>query len=324
MRLAWVLVGVVAAGCKFDPNGLGGAEGPGLGDTTTASTGVVSTTSGTTLGGVDTTVGMSSSGDDTAITTTTAASTGEGGSTGPAPPALVDTGLLARWYIDEASDGQGPLLVIDHQPPGVDVIPAYSAFMDYGTVDDNRGLEWSAPGMGGRPLVAIAGTKLETELDDATQVTFELVLAVDEVTGDLSRFLHIGTSAEGGDFAIGATTLDSLELRWRGETLRTFEASFTGDRQVLQVVVDTDQAKPVDRFVAYLDGVALHPLDEGAPDQGQGLQLEATSSLVLGNRTDGQRSFRGALLYAAIYTAALAPTDLEYNRGILSTSDDAP
>jgi hypothetical protein len=320
-----LVAGLLAAGCSYDAGALGSSPGPDPGDTTISSTeGASSSTAGLATGGVATeaTVGEITTGE-----TTAGGGTDEGSTTGPAPPPLIDAGLLARWYVDEASEGQAPFAVIDHQPPGVDLELVYAPDSPaYATADDSRGLRWLEAGRGGRAIVDIAGTKLETELAGATQVTFELVVAVSAVgpSGDTSRFLHVGAADAAGDFVIGSNALDRLELRWAGGLIRRFEASFSGQRQVVHVVFDTEAGDAMERLRAYFDGVELVPLGTSVPDARQGLPLSPTSSLVLGNRNEGTHTFRGSLQYVAIYTEAFGAAEIEHNRSVLQVSDDAP
>jgi hypothetical protein len=313
---------LVVAGCHFDPTGFGtGTTGSASNETTAASSMGASSSSSASGGG--------SESEASASATTTGQGSGEStaatGTTGPDVPVLVDDGLLARWYLDEAEMGQAPRTVIDHHPPGADLSLVYtSEWPSYDVYEDNRGLRWTEVGRNGRALVDIAGTELATELTDATEVTFELVLVVNEVMPEFSRFLHIGTANTGGDFAIGSTQIDRLVLRWQGNPIRELEVAFGEQRHVLHVVVDTPAADPVERLRAYLDGLPLVSTGRDAPAQGQGLPLLPSAALTLGNRSNGQRSFRGRLQYAAIYTEVLDAAQLATNVSVLLASDDPP
>lgn len=314
---------LVAAGCRYDPSGFGtGTTGGSASDDTTAASSMgASSSSSSSRGG--------SEGEASTSGTTTGDASSESttatGTTGPDVPVLVDDSLLARWYLDEAASGQAPRVVIDHHPPGTDLALVYTnEWPTYDVYEGNRGLRWTEVGRNGRALVDIAGTELATALTDATEVTFELVVVVNEVMPEFSRLLHIGTGNTAGDFAIGSSQIDRLALRWQGNTIRELEVDFGAQRHVLHVVVDTPAADPVERLRAYLDGVPLVSTGSGAPAQGQGLPLFPTAALTLGNRSDGQRSFRGRLQYAAIYTAVLDAAQLEANASVLLASDDAP
>lgn len=312
---------LLASGCVYDATGLGtSSQSTGSESSTTASVEATSSSS-TSTGGVD---GTSTTGGPAG---SSSSSSGEPGtSTGPEVPMLVEEGLLARWYVDEAASGTDPTVVVDHQAPGVDLPLVYAAGQPtYGELDGSRGLVWDASRLDGRAAVDIAGTKLEDELIGATEATFELVVSVEEVTTDVSRLLHFGNGGAGGGFAIGSPFLDRLVLRWAGQTLCEFESDFGGpERRVVHVVVDTNAVEPDDRLRAYIDGVALVLVDAGAPDEGAGLPLDPAGALALGNRSDGQRSFRGHLQYAAIYTAAFDQAQIDGNVELLLASDDEP
>jgi len=311
--LVAVLVGI---GCHYDA----GALGPSEGSTATTAATPEDTSSSTR---VSLTSGMTTATtfDDAA---TSDASTDELGTTGPDVPMLVDLGLLSRWYLDEASEGQDPVAALDHHAPAVDLELRYSdASPSYAVLDGNRGLQWLSQDRGGRAVVPIFGTKLETELTMATEVTFELVVAVTAVSDMYSRYLHIGSIMLPADLSIGSSRLDEVEVHWGG-IFRRYAANLDGGRQVIHVVIDTTQDDPIQRLRAYLDGVELVHITDQAPAQGEGLLLLPTSDLVLGNRTDGGRTFQGSLQYAAIYTAVLDEAQLENNAAVLMTNDDTP
>lgn len=327
MRLAVLLVvGLGGLGCALNAEGLGTTE-----------TDLVTTDASTTMPPIEgtTTSGMGSStasppttdttGPSSATDGTTTHDTTDDTTTGSMQPPLIDEGLLARWYVDEAAEDQRPTHVLDSQPPAVDLALMYdNGSPSYTTIDDNRGLRWADQGLSGRPQAPIGGTKLLDQLGGATQATFELVLAAQSFDPEASRFIHFGSGGGSGDFVIAARNADELEVRWPFMPDRKFDASFDGSRQVLHVVVDTTLAAPEDRFRAYLDGVELSRQDANAPGQGSGMQLQGSSSVVLGNRSDGQRSFGGTLGYAAIYRVAFDPGDVQANAEALLMHDDAP
>lgn len=321
--VGWLVLGLGLAGasCSIDAAGIGP---PGTGADATAT----ATSTETTTAADATTADASSTSSTTDASATGDASSGSGstdGTTASEPEGLLDTGLLARWYIDEAEADQRIERLVDSHAPAVDLALDYHGNSpSFAVVDGNRGLQWPEVGQNGRPQAPIMGNKLYDDLGGASEVTFELVLAVQEVDTDTSRFLHFGDGNQSGDFVIGSDDPGLLELRWDGIDSRRFAATFTGARQVLHVVVDTSEGGPENRFRAYLDGVELASMGSQAPALGAGLPLDPSSSLVLGNRADGQRSFRGTLHYAAIYRAAFEPEDVAHDTAVLLASDDAP
>ncbi|MCX4246753.1 hypothetical protein [Paraliomyxa miuraensis] len=318
--VTWLVLGLGCLACNPNAGGLNN-QGPPLGEPTTSTDG--STGSSTTVAADD---GTSSSTSGATESPTTTAVDPTDDTTGPSKPALVDTELLARWYVDEADTDQRPEHVLDSVPPAVDLELIYTNGTPVYALDDgNRGIQWSQAGRSGRALAPIDGTKLLDELGGASEITFELVISVQAVVSNTSRFLHIGTDDDNGDFVIGAHMMNVLQVRWDdGDIVRTFDTTLTGQRQVVHVVVDTTQVAEQDRIRAYIDGDALVTPDMEAPVLGAGLPLKDTSSLVLGNRTDGQRSMRGTLLYAAIYLAVLELPDIQNNVEVLRGSDDTP
>lgn len=240
-------------------------------------------------------------------------------------PSLVDTGVIARWYIDEAGEGQEPGLLADSIAPPINLVLSYDGKSPvFDTDDGNRGLRWSDAADNGRASAPIAGSKIQTDFDGETEGTIELVLEVDDVQPQTSRFIDFGSAAQ-SDLAVGSNDLDLLEIRWADNRMY-FETMYSGERQILHVVIDTNQARPSDRVVVYLDGaplmVAPSPPLSTFPERGEAIPLEGTSSVTLGNREAGMRSFEGALRYAALYSTALTADDLDNNLMLLGDSDD--
>ncbi len=315
----------ILCGCEYDAEGLGSTGpsidttmGPTSGTTTPSTTTAVdSSTSalpdtGTTLGPPGTTTGIDST-------------TGEGSSDSTGTPSpLVDNGLLARWFIDEANAGQTPTELLDVTMLPVALSLTYpDRVMTFDEQGGNRGLRWMTTGNSGRPSALIGGTKLETQLATAQQATIELVLDVEAVLGVTSRFIHFGVGGT-SQLVLGARALDSLEFRWGALVAREFAVDLTGGRQVIHLVIDTTQVRPIDRIRAHRNGTPLDVtfIDMGSPAQGEGLPLTNTASLTLGNRGNGQRSFAGRLGYAALYTQPLSPSELTQNADALGESDD--
>lgn len=291
-----------------------------------ASTGSSST--GDPVTGVTSTGGAPTSGDSTdgPGTTTVVDDTSGDSSTGEPAPSLIDDDLLARWYIDEASRGQAPPQLLDAAPSPLDLTIIYfddSPFFD--GAPGFLGLRWFEAGRDGRALAPIADTKIEDDLDNAQEATIELVLSVEELVGNNSRFFHIGTGQNGGDLGIVADDLQLLRVRWNASAVRSFEVQLDGSPQILHLVIDTTQDAANERILAYVDGVPSPLAVSGpTPSQGEGIPLRASSSLVLGNRTDGNRSFAGELSYAAIYSTAFEPEQVQHNVQVLAQSNDSP
>lgn len=332
-RCGVLLLGIGATACPLDTTGLGtgspassssssGAEPrPTTGPDSDASTGAAdSLDSGTTIDESTT------SGELLPTGSTSDSDTEGSSSTGMPDPALVDTGLLARWMIDDAVAGQPTTVVSDATALPLDLeLLIHNGAPQFVTRDGHQGLAWPTEGEDGRAMASVNDTKLTTELAGSHRATLELVAKIEAVTTSTSRLLHIGT-ANRADLAVGTASLDELQIRWDGTyNARLFAADLDGERQVIHVVIDTDHDDPEDRILAYIDGVPLdslhHHPDE--PALGEGVALGNSSALVLGNRTDGNRSLSGMLYYAALYTEALDPDEVMLNASILAHDDDS-
>ncbi|MCA9650798.1 MAG: hypothetical protein H6712_09355 [Myxococcales bacterium] len=322
MRVAPTLAFLLALGCSLDSEALG-TGGPNLGDGTSSTGGLVSSSGPPATG----TTGDASTGEpaSTSSTSTGDASSSSGGeSDGTTGDPGMDASLLARWWVNEAASGQTPILLADDASDPLDLPIAYVGAMPvFTTVDGNRGLSWDAAELDGRPLIPIIGSKIETELGGRTHATVELVITPVAFSGSTSRFLHIGTGS-GDDLAIGAPAFDSLQVRWRGAPTMHFDAKLDTTRQVIHVVVDTTQPMVTDRVLVYVNGVPLPHANAEGPDRDAGLPLQASSALTLGNRSDGQRSFQGSLQYAAIYLEPFKPSRVGLAVAALKSSDDGP
>lgn len=311
----------LSIGCSFDADGFG-SGGPDLVGASSSSGTTSSSSSGSPEPGTTSDEGTATFGSPPATTTgeSESSSTGDGTTGGDG---MIDQGLLARWWIDEATEGQGPPTLLDDAKSPLPLSLIYDAGWPVFTVQDgSRGIYWDQVGRNGRAQSTIMGNKLGTLLDDSTTATFELVLSVDGLIGQTSRFLHVGNGS-GTDLAIGSNDFGLLEVRWRNVATMYFSTMWTGDRQILHVVVDTSQPAPVDRVRAYVDGVELQPTAESGPTQ-VGLPFADNASFVLGNRGDGQRSIAGSLHYAAVYLDPFKPTQVAINAAALKASDDGP
>ncbi|MEM9452793.1 MAG: LamG-like jellyroll fold domain-containing protein [Myxococcota bacterium] len=329
-----LLLGLGVAACALDTTGLGpGTPAPSSGSSTAGPQPTTDPESDTSTGAADaldsgtTTNEPTTSGNLPPIESTSQGDTEGDSSTGTPDSTLVDTGLLARWTIDDTTVGQTPTVVSDTTALPLDLdLLVHSGSPQLVTLDGHQGLSWSTQGEDGRAMAWTNDTKLTTDLDGSHQITLELVVSVQTVSGWASRLLHIGT-ANRTDLAVGAASLDELQIRWDNvHDTRLFAADLDGERQVIHVVLDTDHDDPEERILAYIDGVPLAPahIHPSEPAFGEGMTLSSGSALVLGNRTDGDRSFSGQLYYAAIYTEALDPDEVMLNTSILAQDDDSP
>jgi len=323
------LLGLVAGGCQ--PNADGFDQATTLGGTSSSASTVDTTSSSattdtldTTAGPVDPTEGPGST--DSSATTSTSVDPTEGSSGDPGDPGLVSDALLARWYLDEASAGQAPKELLDTVEPGLDPLITYAGLeMQYTDFDGNRGLSWSTTGDHGRASASLMGTSIASALMGAQRVTVEVVVAVEKLDSQGSRFFDVGPGSN-SSFAVASPRANELEVRWGENTVRTFDTALTRERQVIHVVVDTTMELAEDRIRAYHDGTKLEPKDAvgDVPAQGEGVPLTVDDELTLGNRSGGRRSFEGYLGYAALYGDALEVADIVHHVEILAADDDEP
>lgn len=257
------------------------------------------------------------------------ASGGQGGQgTGGAAPIgdLVSDGLVARWFVDEASSGQAPTALVDgtSNPMNVDLV--YTDYMSFSESGGNRGLSWSAAGVDGAARVPADGTKAYAAIDGATQLTVELVVASSGVVDAGTRFVSIGTDMEWEPFAVLARSTNAIDFRMNS-TDRSARWSVDlgdGQRRVFHFVVDTSAADQTDRIVAFIDGAPGNRIDGNSPGQGEAFALGSGRTFLIGNREGGSRSVQGTIYYVALYDRAMSVAEVENNATALEAFDDTP
>jgi hypothetical protein len=333
-----VAMAIALGGCSFledlDPlqTGAGGA-GPATSSSTTTSSS-----------------GGGGSGGATSSTSSSGGAGGEGGSIDPCgtPIAgrLVDCGLVARYFLDEAASGTSPVAVLDATPNPLHLPTSYLNQLAYTEDAGHRGLRWPVAGVDGGPAAAVAGTKLQG-FDGATTLTIEVVVDIEQATSSTSRICNLGAGPYSA-FALGADLPEvvedvpvigppiDVELRGRFTTADYSYARFPValgqlGRVVLHAVIDTSESVRTDRMRLYVNGTR-EPIgelysDAGAgngPAQGEALFVADTETFSIGNRTLGSRSPEGAIYYTALYGHALGQAQITHNALELLASDDAP
>jgi len=298
-----------------------GSTGPSVSPTATTGSTTAADASTSPSTGADDTAGTSGPGQSTSD------GVGSGSSTGEPGPTLVDAGLVSRWHIDEAAMGQDPPVLLDAAMPGDDLTIVYQKSSPvFEEVGGHRGLAWSFQGIDGQAQLAMVGaTNLYQGLVQQRTITIELVVEVDAVVGNGSRLFHMGQGTNAGQLSLRVDELTRLDVVWANEPVRTFDVELDGARQVIHVVIDTQQRLALDRVRAYVDGMPqrLASLD-ARPALDEGLELSPFSAFVLGNRTTGNRSFRGTLFYAAVYAEAFTADQVQHDTALLLEDDDTP
>jgi hypothetical protein len=297
----------------------------------------------------------SSGGGSGGATTSTTSGGGEGGGGGsggtidpcgtPVTGHLVDCGLVARYFLDEAASGTAPVAVLDAAPNPLHLPTSYLNQLAYTEAGGNRGLRWPVAAVDGGPAAAIAGTKLQG-FDGGTTLTIEVVVDIDQATSSTSRLCNLGAGPYSA-FALGADLPEvvedvpvigspvDVEFRGRFTTADYSYARFPValgrlGRVVLHAVIDTSEDVRTDRMRLYVNGTR-EPIEDlyselgggMGPAQGEALFVEATETFSIGNRTLGSRSPEGTIFYTALYDYPLQQVQITHNALELLADDDA-
>jgi hypothetical protein len=240
---------------------------------------------------------------------------------------LVDRGLIARYFIDEAAPGtlpgDLPTELVDAAPNPLNLNLTYIPEMSWVEVPTGRGLGFTTAGLDGRASVAIDTTKF-VQLQGGKTATMELVLDVQEVTTDVSRLMHIGLDSESGRLTMSTSTTHRLTMRLNDATIGEWPIDLaSAGRIVVHGVLDTAQADPEDRARCYVNGSRLTGLDGIAPTQDALIDLSTNRHFVIGNREIGGRTIVGSIYYGALYNVPLTDEEIFGAVGVLLANDDA-
>lgn len=254
--------------------------------------------------------------------------------------ALNDSGLLVRYYFDEAASGTTPTTVEDSSGNNLDLTLNYgagSSDLEWTEVSGNRGLESKDTAGNQRAVYAINNTAdaLRTNLDNSTAITLEVVCRLDSFAtgggrifgindrgGGNGAFMLRGTSATNWQFSLN-TNIDgfpNIYRTWNGGS---------GTRDVWHVVFDPTQADEVDRIRVYKNGVVVtttETISVGSAGD-TSFNLPADHDLIAFNRESGGsfgRAADGVLFYAAIYDEAFDDTRAAAHYDVLTLDDDTP
>ncbi len=243
--------------------------------------------------------------------------------------ALVDTGLVVRYYIDEAASGQVPGAVLDDSvAPDFDLAITYdSTNLNYNEISGNRGLEsTSVDGVQrATKLISNGSDKVRDNLESTQKATFEIVARIDNFNSSTGRCFVINEDVT-GDIVIGlgGTSGTTAKVYWDTVLMRTFDPGTA--RAVWHIVYDTTQATANDRVKVYKDGVLQSPTVDANPALNATLTMATDSRMFMFNR--GTVSFDsamdGVIFYGAIYSVAMPQADITTNFDILTADDDTP
>ena len=245
---------------------------------------------------------------------------------------LIDTGLVVRYYCDEAASGTSPATLLDVSGSAYNLPITYDGSeLVYVDVGGNRGLDFTTTATDGRANKAVTTSDtIDAALDGVSSATFEVVMRVDAVTGSHSRMFGIHDRV-GGDYDIGLKATSTSNYVFQARTGGVFESAIdlaASSRAVYHIVWDRTEATQIDRVKFYKNNVELTVGKTGNMDNSTDLNIQAGSvDLIVGNRESTgsfQRAFDGVLFYAAIYTGVLSAADRTTNYTILDADDDTP
>lgn len=239
--------------------------------------------------------------------------------------ALSDTGLLVRYYFDEGSgatagdtSGNAYDLTIDTGSGNLSWVGSAGA----------KGLDSSSTSGAQRAYHDItASDLLLTNLHGQNQMTLELVVQVDAISASNGRVFVINNTAGGiPRFGVAGTAVGSLYAYYNG-TASEYFALPTSSVYVVHIVYDLTAATADDRCKVYLDGTLADSIGNAFTTQNQTLSIASGEQLIAFNRQNSgsyDRSFNGALFYAAIYTGAFDATRVDDHYDVLTADDDEP
>jgi len=241
--------------------------------------------------------------------------------------AINDTGLIARWYLDEAASGVGDSFAFDTTDNNIDLTLNYDAGatdLEWTEVSGNRGLEFkdsNSVAMAAYELVE-NGEPLFDTFEGASIITLEVVAALTSGSGSTGRvaaFNYATSNAEIG-FNMTGTSAEIFvnEVLCRSWTVDTA-------RHVYHVVIDTTETTANDRVKLYVDGTIASPTIDANPTLDAAFDLTDNTDFFIGNRGGGGgRSIVGDVYYVALYNVAMSTTNITNNDSVLSASDDTP
>lgn len=233
---------------------------------------------------------------------------------------LSDRALVARYFVDEAAVGIAPPALEDDADDPLALPVVYGTDAEYTDRLGNRGLSLRGLTENAVASAPLAGTKLETALAGASQLTIELVVEIDRLIDDSAVLFEIGNDDD-TDIAVRANRgdtlirLDSSDLVW--------PVQLVGRRLVLHLVVDASIGASLERSRLYIGGNRQNGVFGDLLTGGFDVDLGEGATLTLANQAAGGDSYAGVAFYAAIYGAALTESEVAAHARRLATSDDS-
>ena len=244
---------------------------------------------------------------------------------------LVDTGLVVRYYVDEAASGQGPTHVLDESGVGADFDLALvygGSNLNYTEISGNSGLECTSLTGNQRARGDIDNTsdKVRDNIHGSKTCTVEIVARIDDFNSSTGRCYVINSAGTGNPvIGLAGTSGTNARVYFNQTLMRSFDPGTA--RAVWHIVYDTAQATANDRIKIYKDGTLQSPTVDANPALDATLSLPSGSIMFMFNRgtsTPLDRSMDGVLFYAALYSSAFSQANVDTNEAILSSDDDTP
>jgi cysteine-rich repeat protein len=234
---------------------------------------------------------------------------------------LIDRGLVARYYLDDAGPNDpAPMSVADAAPSPLNLPLVYnSGEPRFVAEPTGRGLRWSAASGGGRATASASG-KIRSRLDGSTRATLEVVATVLD-DSNASRILYVGQDQGYGDLSM-LIAGSSLYLGYNGRIQSwSIPTAARQQRAVFTLVFDSTRDRS-DRLHAYVNGESLRNPVYVPVDGDTTLAIPGGRDLVIGNRPQGGWSPEGVISYAALYDEGLSSAEVQHNTQLLLQRDD--
>lgn len=252
-----------------------------------------------------------------------AASAGGGGGA-----ALVNTGLIVRYFIDEAASGTAPTALLDASGVGspFNLALTYASNMTYTEVSGNRGIDSASTTGNNEAVASINDTtdKVRDAVNGAQKSTMEIVLRPDTIaTAGGNRIFTLGNNdANTPELGVITASATEYEVVFNTAIQRIWDGA-EGSRLVLHVVIDTTQAVATDRVLVYVNGSLISPTVNANPTLNATISLPAGSKMQIINRNAGWGNpLGGAVFYTALYSSAFPQGDVTANYNRLIADDD--
>ncbi len=238
-------------------------------------------------------------------------------------PILVDRGLVARYFMDEAASGQTPETLMDSasSPLALPITYDQAAYVE---TNGNRGLNFPSSVSTGKVELDLGSTKLFNQLSPATTVTIEVVAQITAGgSGSGNESQIAGLRGGNPDFMLTAAGSNDLRFfRPFGSQGATWANANSQQRMVLHLVFDSTLANADQRIELYKNGDALTKTASSPPNLNQNVGLAGNDKLMIGNSPNNNRSIQGTIFYVAYYNAALDAGEISNNAQRLLVDDD--